>query len=237
MAEIHRELSSVLRERNVFSIVLGKIEDKAKLRRGWLVYALCCFNVDHGQHRDYIHGQGGPEQGATQEGRLWRQAAQGDKKPTSRHCGKPRSSAKENGRKHVAVAGKGSVSRNRQPSQTRERITWEDILKKPKMPERLPSAKNAAVKALRAENEQLKQKIAYLEHANKSINAKLDRLQQQPQQPQPAPPQPQLSDQRPAELVREGSVPEQDPRAHQREREPTTKRRALEPAKDQKILA
>ncbi|KAH9372697.1 hypothetical protein HPB48_007776 [Haemaphysalis longicornis] len=36
MAEIHRELSSVLRERSVFSNVLDKIEAKAKLKREWL---------------------------------------------------------------------------------------------------------------------------------------------------------------------------------------------------------
>lgn len=135
---------------------------------------------------------------------------------------------------------KRSVSRNRQPSRTRERIAWADTLKEPKMPERQPSAENAAIKALRAENEQLKQKIADLEHTNRSINAKLDQLlalQQQPQQPQPAPPQPQLQDQRPAEPVTQGSGPEQDPRAHQRDMEPTPKRRALEAAKDRKNLA
>lgn len=105
------------------------------------------------------------------------------------------------------------------------------------MPERQPSAENAAVKALRAENEQLKQKIADLEHTNRSINAKLDQLLALQQQPQPASPQPQLQDQRPPEPVIQESVPEQDPRAHQRDMEPIPKRRALEAAKDRKMLA
>ncbi|XP_077508530.1 uncharacterized protein LOC144119891 [Amblyomma americanum] len=124
---------------------------------------------------------------------------------TSVECTRGRSQTRGSSRQRSN--SERSLSRNRQPSQTRERIVWADTLKEPKIPERRPSAEYAAIKALRAENEQLKQKIAALEHTNKSISAKLDQLLALQQQPQPAPPQPQLRDQPPAEPITQGSMP------------------------------
>lgn len=129
-----------------------------------------------------------------------------------------------------------STSRVRQPSVTRERVAWADALKTSKTPVRPSPATDTAMKALQNENAQLRQKIADLERMNADINMKLDRLltlqQQAPSERHPSP----TGNQPPAEAATAEARPEQDPRIQQREAEPTPKRRALEAAKERKLL-
>lgn len=92
------------------------------------------------------------------------------------------------------------------------------------------------MKALQNENAQLRQKITELERMNADINTKLDRLlalqQQAPSERHSSP----SGNPPPAEAATLEARPEQDPRSQQREAEPTPKRRALEAAKERKLL-
>ncbi|KAH9360953.1 hypothetical protein HPB48_007034 [Haemaphysalis longicornis] len=124
-----------------------------------------------------------------------------------------RSTTRNNSKKRDGSQSTRSASW--QPSQTRERVAWADTLETPPNTMAPKSSDESAVlKALRAENEQLKQRIANLEMTNRSINEKLDRLLTRQTREQQAPPAP-------------GPVPEQ---ARTTETEPTSKRRAVDSA-------
>ncbi|KAH9367132.1 hypothetical protein HPB48_010990 [Haemaphysalis longicornis] len=109
---------------------------------------------------------------------------------------------------------------------------FDAVKKTPRDPARQQAEQIGAVAAPRAENEKVKHKIADLDAIIKAISAKLTQLVALQQQRQPPP---QVSNRREEPLEDEPEA-EIDPRAH-KEMEPTPKRRAIEGAKDRKLIA
>ncbi|XP_075535181.1 uncharacterized protein LOC142570721 [Dermacentor variabilis] len=148
---------------------------------------------------------------------------------------------RDSSRKRDNSKGGRSASRHR-PSQSRERVAWADAVKANIADKRQPPAQNAAkkiqeengvVKALRDENEMLKRRIAEQDATIKEINEKLTTLigLQQQQQLLPKPAQERKQD----EISADEPEVEVDPRAT-KEAGPAPNRRAIEGAKERKIM-
>ncbi|XP_065300866.1 uncharacterized protein [Dermacentor albipictus] len=144
-------------------------------------------------------------------------------------------------RKRDNSKGGRSASRHR-PSQSRERVAWADAVKANMAEKRQPSVQNAAkkiqeengvVKALRDENEILKWRIVEQDATIKEINEKLTTLiglqQQQQLLPKPA------QERKQEEITDDEPEVEVDPRAT-KEAGAALKRRAIEGAKERKIM-
>ncbi|XP_065293053.1 uncharacterized protein [Dermacentor albipictus] len=144
-------------------------------------------------------------------------------------------------RKRDNSKGSRSASRHR-PSQSRERVAWADAVKANMADKRQPPAQNTAkkiqeengvVKALRDENEMLKRRIAEQDATINEINEKLTTLiglqQQQQLLPKPA------QERKQQEITEHEPEVEVDPRA-MKEAGPAPKRRAIEGAKERKIM-
>nr|XP_050046520.1 uncharacterized protein LOC126543444 [Dermacentor andersoni] len=148
---------------------------------------------------------------------------------------------RDSSRKRDNSKGGRSASRHRR-SQSRERVAWADAVKANMAEKRQPPAQNAAkkiqeengvVKALRDENEMLKRRIAEQDATIKEINEKLTTLigLQQQQQLLPTPAQERKQE----EITEDEPEVEVDPRAT-KEAGPAPKRRAIEGAKERKIM-
>ncbi|XP_075543567.1 uncharacterized protein LOC142578028 [Dermacentor variabilis] len=156
---------------------------------------------------------------------------------------RPRGESRQRDSSRTRDNSKGGRSAScHRPSQSRERVAWADAVKANIADKRQPPAQNAAkkiqeengvVKALRDENEMLKRRIAEQDATIKEINEKLTTLiglQQQPQLlPKPA------HERKQEEITEDEPEVEVDPRAT-KEAGPAPKRRAIEGAKERKIM-
>lgn len=140
------------------------------------------------------------------------------RQPSTDKNSRCRSKSRSNSQQRGNGSRQRSVSRNSQPSQSKERVAWADALKTPAMQVYRPTQESATLKALRTENEQMKQKIKSLEQINRDIQEKMNQLISIQQRSQQSPPTP-------APIPTPTAV---TPSTSQGDSEPTTKKRAMD---------
>ncbi|XP_070384818.1 uncharacterized protein [Dermacentor albipictus] len=156
---------------------------------------------------------------------------------------RPRGESRQRDGSRKRDNSKGGRSANHhRPSQSRDRVTWADAVKANVAEKRQPPAQNAAkkiqeengvVKALRDENEMLKRRIAEQDATTTETKEKITTLIALQQQQQLLPKHAQERKQE--EITEYQPEVEVDPRAT-KEAGPAPKRRAIEGAKERKIM-